>query len=142
MKVDQKDRSLQRGAGWCFNFVGPLSCRGRVGDLAHANILAIRRKWLTKILEGQMLGKSGRPSRIWEAIEALSDPFYNTIRCQVGESLDGPRWCSSWYKFVCSWHRGRVEAPSRLASMGLDGWRSTRLHRGWPRWASIGGANG
>ena len=42
---------------------------------AQANILATWRKWRTKILEGRMLGNSGRPSRFWEAIEALSDPF-------------------------------------------------------------------
>ena len=43
----------------------------QVGDVAQANILATWHKWRTKILEGRMLGNSGRPSRFWEAIEAI-----------------------------------------------------------------------
>ena len=43
----------------------------QVGDVAQVNILATWRKWRTKVLEGRMLGNSGRPSRFWEAIEAI-----------------------------------------------------------------------
>ena len=74
----QESRPAKEKIKAYFHFQGD-ACEPRsaskVGDVAQANILATWRKWRTKILEGRMLGKSGRPSRFWEAIEALSDPF-------------------------------------------------------------------
>ena len=99
---------------------------------AQANILATWRKWRTKILGGHR-----GPVR----------PFYSIIRCQVGESLDGPRWCTKLYaddiEAASRLHRGRprwasmgVASGTNLYAGGIEA--ASRLHRGRPRWASMG----